>query len=134
MGLDIGAKRTGIAISDPRRTIASPMDTVPTTDLLSFLEGVMAAHGGVEFVVVGEPKQMDGTPSESEPVILKVIENIRKRWPELNIFRQDERFTSKMASRTLVDMGVPRKKRRSRELLDQISAAYILQGYLDRRV
>jgi putative Holliday junction resolvase len=133
IGLDIGAKRTGVAISDPGRTIASPMDTVQTPDLLSFMEDIIGA-GGVEFVVVGEPKQMDGTPSESEPVILKVIDKIRKRWPDLDVFRQDERFTSKMASRTLVDMGVPRKKRRNKELLDQISAAYILQGYLDRRV
>ncbi len=134
MGLDIGAKRTGVAISDPRRTIASPLDTVPTPELLTFMEGLIADQGGVEFVVVGEPRQMDGTPSESEPLILKVIEKIRKRWPDLEICRQDERFTSKMASRTLVEMGVPRKKRRNKELLDQMSAAYILQGYLDRRV
>jgi len=130
LGLDVGARRIGLAISDPGKTIASPAGTIETSCIPSCLEHWV--DQGLECIVLGEPLQMDGSPSESAPVVQSVRDKIRARWPELRIYVQDERFTSKIAGRTLLNMGVPRGKRREKGRLDEMSAALILQDFLDR--
>ena len=132
LALDYGTRRTGIAITDPFQLIASGLTTVPTDDLWDFLEQYLREED-VERIVVGEPRQMDNTPSEVEGAISAFLKELSKRYPKLPVSRQDERFTSKMALRTMVEGGMKKKKRRQKETLDQISATLILQSYLSRK-
>ena len=132
LALDYGTRRTGIAITDPFQLIASGLTTVPTDDLWDFLEQYLREED-VERIVVGEPRQMDNTPSEVEGAISTFLKELSKRYPKLPVSRQDERFTSKMALRTMVEGGMKKKKRRQKETLDQISATLILQSYLSRK-
>ena len=132
LALDYGTKRTGVAITDPFQLIASGLTTVATEDLWDFLEQYLREED-VERIVVGEPRQMDNTPSEVEGAIRAFLKELNKRYPKLPVSRQDERFTSKMALRTMVEGGMKKKKRRQKETLDQISATLILQSYLSRK-
>jgi len=129
LALDYGLRRTGIAVTDPLQLIASGLTTVATSDLIPFLEEYTREEE-VERIVVGEPRQMDNRPSEVEGAIGKFLAELRKRLPEIPVARQDERFTSKMAARSMVEGGVKKKKRREKEALDEISATLILQSYL----
>ena len=132
LALDYGKVRTGIAVTDELQLIASGLTTVATATLTDFLTKYLAEEK-VERIVIGEPKQMDGTASESEALIQPLIQQLQARFPQIPIERQDERFTSKIASRTMLDSGMKKKKRQNKALLDEISAALILQAYLDRR-
>lgn len=132
LALDYGTRRTGVAITDPFQLIASGLTTVATDDLWDFLEQYLREED-VERIVVGEPRQMDNTPSEVEGAIGGFLKELNKRYPKLPVSRQDERFTSKMALRTMVEGGMKKKKRRQKETLDQISATLILQSYLSRK-
>lgn len=130
--MDYGTRRTGIAITDPFQLIASGLTTVATDDLWDFLEQYLREED-VERIVVGEPRQMDNTPSEVEGAIGLFLKEFYKRYPQLPVSREDERFTSKIALRTMVEGGMKKKKRRQKETLDQISATLILQSYLSRK-
>ena len=132
MALDYGKKRTGVAVTDPLQLIASGLDTVPTQDLLPFLERYFAEED-VACVVVGEPRRMDYTHSEVEPEIRTFIARLQERFPQVQVARQDERFTSKMAVRSMVEGGMKKKKRQDKAAVDQISATLILQAYLSRK-
>lgn len=127
--IDFGTKRTGVAITDPLRIVASGLDTVPTEQLLPYLQG-LCARESVSILVVGEPKQKLGNASAVEGDILKFIEQFAQLCPEVEIHRFDERFTSKLAIRSLIDAGASKKKRQNKALIDQISATIILQDYL----
>ncbi|HSJ11342.1 MAG TPA: Holliday junction resolvase RuvX [Gillisia sp.] len=129
LALDYGLKRTGIAVTDEMQIIASGLATVPTKELMQYLEKYFKAEN-VELVLVGEPKQMDNTASQSEVTILEFIAKFREKFPEMELKRVDERFTSKMAVRTMIDSGLKKKKRQDKALLDEISATIILQTYL----
>jgi len=131
VALDYGKKRTGIAVTDELQLIASGLTTVATHELLDFLKKYMADEH-VAMLVVGEPKQMDNTPSESENLIIPFLKRLKKVFPELPVEREDERFTSKMAVRTMIDSGLKKKQRRDKALVDEISATIILQAYLNR--
>ena len=131
LALDFGKVRTGIAVTDELQMIASGLTTVPTVDLLSFLSEYTQKEA-VEKFVVGLPKQMDGTPSESEKLIQPFLNKLKQQFPNIPIERQDERFTSKMAVQTMIDGGMKKKKRQDKAKLDEISATLILQAYLDR--
>lgn len=131
LALDYGTKRTGIAVTDELQIIASGLATVPTAELMPYLEKYFKAEN-VELVLVGEPKQMDNTASESEGAIAGFIEKFRGKFPHMEVKRVDERFTSKMAIRSMVDSGMKKKKRKDKSLLDEISATIILQTYLYR--
>jgi putative Holliday junction resolvase len=111
--------------------IASGLETVPTDDLLPYLERYLAREE-VACLVIGEPRRMDYTHSEVEPDIRAFIARVQERFPHLPVARQDERFTSKMAARSLVEGGMKKKKRREKALLDEVSAVLILQSYLER--
>lgn len=132
MALDFGQKRTGIAITDPLKLIASGLETVQTSDLMPFLEQYFNAND-VEGLVIGEPKRMDNSASAVESDIQKFIEKVRNRFPSLPIWRQDERFTSKIAVQAMVEGGMKKKKRQDKGMVDQISATLILQAYLSRK-
>lgn len=129
MALDYGIRRTGIAVTDEMQIIASGLATVPTTDLLSYLEKYFNSEN-VELVLIGEPKQMDNTASQSEGAIAEFIKKFKEKFPQMELKRVDERFTSKMAVRTMIDSGLKKKKRQDKSLLDEISATIILQSYL----
>jgi len=130
IGLDYGRKRTGIAVTDPERIIASPLTTVPTHGLMAFLKNYVTEEE-VDCIVIGEPKQMDYTASESEQYIIPFVKQLRKVFPGITIERVDERFTSMMASQAIIDSGAGKKDRRDKTLVDKVSAAIILQTYLE---
>ena len=130
IGIDFGQKRTGIAITDPGKIIASGLATVPTKDVMTFLEEYVLKQP-VDKFVVGEPKQKDGSVSEVEKSILKFIKKLKNKFADISIERYDERFTSKIAFNTLLESGVGKKKRQNKSLVDQISATLILQSYLE---
>jgi len=129
LALDYGGKRTGIAVTDEFQIIASGLATVATKELLPYLENYFKTEN-VELVLVGEPKQMDNTPSQSEAAILEFLKKFKEKFPLMEMKRVDERFTSKMAVKTMIDSGLKKKKRRNKALLDEISATIILQTYL----
>ena len=129
MALDFGTKRTGIAVSDELKMIASGLTTVKTPELLDFLEKYFKEEN-VELVLVGEPKQKDDTASAVEVYILQFLKIFIKKFPEMPVKRIDERFTSKMAFQSMIDSGLKKKKRRYKALIDEISATIILQSYL----
>ncbi len=131
IAIDYGHKKTGIAVTDELQLIASGLTTVPTTKLISFLKEYLSEEK-VEKFVVGEPKQMDGTPSESEELIQTFLKKMSSSFPKIPIERQDERFTSKMAMDTMIASGLKKKQRRNKALIDEISATLILQTYLNR--
>ena len=131
LALDYGKVRTGIAVTDELQLIASALTTVETKELIPFLEKYLKEEN-VERFVVGQPKQMDNTPSESEELIQEFLKKLMAIFPTIPVERQDERFTSKIAFRSILDSGVKKKKRRDKALVDEISATLILQAYLNR--
>ena len=129
LAIDYGKKRTGIAVTDHLQIIASGLTTVSTSELYSFLKEY-TNNEKVELFLVGEPKQMDNSVSESEALIAPFIVELMKMFPTIPIKRIDERFTSKMAFQTMIDSGLKRKQRQNKALVDEISATIILQSYL----
>ena len=129
LAFDYGQKRTGIAITDELKIIASGLTTVTTLSVFTFLEDYLSTEK-VELFVIGEPKQMNNTASESEKLILIFINKLTNKYPKIPIKRVDERFTSKMAFQTMIDSGISKGKRKNKALIDQISATIILQTYL----
>jgi putative Holliday junction resolvase len=131
LALDYGKVRTGIAVTDELQLIASGLTTVETKELIPFLAEYVQ-NESVEKIIVGLPKQMDNTPSESEELIQSFLKKLTGRFPSMPIERQDERFTSKMAFQSMLDSGMKKKKRQDKGLVDEISATLILQAYLNR--
>ncbi len=129
LAIDFGKKRTGIAVTDELQIIASGLTTVATDDLLSFLQEYIRKEK-VELFVIGEPKQMNNTESESEQYIQPFLTSLQQKFPSIPVERVDERFTSKMAFQTMIDSGLNKKQRRNKALVDEISATIILQSYL----
>ncbi|MAB58185.1 MAG: Holliday junction resolvase RuvX [Aequorivita sp.] len=129
LALDYGSKRTGIAITDELQLIASGLTTVATSTLRDFLKKYIASEK-VDLVLVGEPKQKDGTHSNIEVEIQKFLKKFSETFPDLDVKRVDERYTSKMAFQTMIDSGLKKKQRQNKALVDEISATIILQEYL----
>ena len=132
LALDYGRVRTGIAVTDELQIIASGLTTVDTKELLNFLRKYVQEEK-VEKFVIGEPKQMNNLPSESEELIKPFLRTLEGVFPKIPVERQDERFTSKMAFQTMIDSGLNKKQRRNKALVDEISATIILQAYLNRK-
>lgn len=132
MALDYGAKRTGIAVTDELQIIASGLTTIATNELLDFLIDYIEKEN-VETIVIGEPKRLHNEPSDIESEIIKFIQKLEKKLTSVSIARFDERFTSKMAFQTMIDSGLPKKKRKNKSLVDEISATIILQSYLSSK-
>lgn len=129
MAIDYGQRRTGLAVTDPERIIASGLTTVDTPRLMSFLEDYCKREP-VDCFVVGEPRQMNNTPSESARLIEPFVAKLAARFPDKQIARIDERFTSKMAFQTMIDGGLHRKQRQNKALIDEISATIMLQDFM----
>ncbi len=129
LAIDYGAKRTGIAITDELKLIASGLTTVRTHDVFDFLKDYFSKED-VELVLVGEPKKVDGSFSENEARIQQFLNRFVKLFPNMKVERVDERFTSKMAFQTMIDSGLKKKQRQNKALVDEISATIILQTYL----
>ncbi len=132
VAIDYGRRRTGVAVSDPLKLIGNALDTVPTHRLEEFLAQYLAQND-VDTIVMGMPTQMDGSPSETFSLIKPFVERLRKRFPGVEVVLYDERFTSVLAHRALIEGGVKKMDRRNKGLIDRISATLILQGYLDSR-
>lgn len=132
MAIDYGQKRTGIAVTDEMQIIASGLTTVPSETALNFLKDYFAKER-VEAVLIGEPKQMDNTPSQSAPIIDAFVSAFKNAFPDMPVVRVDERFTSKMAFQTMIDSGLKKKQRQDKALIDEISATIMLQDYLSRK-
>lgn len=129
LAIDYGKKRIGIAVTDELQMIASGLTTIHTAEIFSFLEDYLKKET-VELFIVGEPKQLNNLPSESEILIKPFLEKLKKQFPDIDIKRVDERFTSKMAFQTMIDSGLKKKQRQNKALIDEISATIILQSYL----
>ncbi|BCY28686.1 Holliday junction resolvase RuvX [Flavobacterium okayamense] len=130
LAIDYGKKRTGIAVTDDMQIIASGLTTVETEKLISFLRDYFSKNK-VEKVIIGEPKQMDGSASESAILIDSFITKFKEVFPNMIIERIDERFTSKMAFQTMIDSGMKKKQRQNKGLIDEIAATILLQDYLN---
>lgn len=129
MAIDYGKKRTGLAVTDPERIIATGLTTVETPKLMQFLADYFAKEP-VDIIVVGEAKQMDNTPSESARYIEPFVTALVSKFPDKEICRMDERFTSKIAFQAMIDGGLKKKQRQNKALIDTISATLILQSYM----
>lgn len=130
LAIDYGTKRTGIAVSDPLRLIAGGLTTVPTKDLERWLADYFSREE-VSTVVLGKPTRMDGTPSDTWRYIEPLAARLRRAWPDKEVVFHDERFTSVMAHRTMLESGIGRMARRDKALVDKISATIILQSYME---
>ena len=129
MAIDYGKVRTGLAVTDPVRIIATALTTVDTPTLLPYIKDYCAREE-VDIFVVGDAKHLDGTPSESMQLIEPFVERLREAFPDKEIARMDERFTSKMAFQTMIDSGLRKKQRRDKGMIDQIAATIMLQDYM----
>lgn len=130
LAIDYGTKRTGIAVSDPLRLIAGGLETVPTRDFERWLADYFAREE-VSTIVMGKPMQMDGTPSETWRFIEPLARRLQRAWPDKEVVFHDERFTSVLAHRTMLQSGIGRMARRDKALVDKISATIILQSYME---
>lgn len=130
VGIDYGRKRTGIAVSDPLGIFASALETVPAGNLLAFLKNYTQKERVIRFVV-GYPMNLNNKPSEAAKDVDQFLNMLRKQFPDIPVTLEDERFTSKMAMRTLIDGGMKKSDRCEKENIDKVSAAIILQSYLD---
>lgn len=129
IAVDYGGKRTGLAVTDPLKIIATALTTVDTPQLIDFLKKYCQTEE-VESFVVGQPFRLDGRPSDIEKEILKFIEKLKEALPDKPVFRLDETYTSKIGMQSLIDSGVKKKDRRDKRLLDSVSATLILQDFL----
>ena len=131
IGIDFGLRRTGLAASDPLGIFASALDTVDSTKIIDYLKKYAQAERIVHFVV-GYPVNMDGRPSEAQSHVDAFLPVLKKAFPDVPVTLEDERFTSVLAHRAMIDGGMKASRRRDKKEVDRISAAIILQSYLDR--
>lgn len=132
MAIDYGLKRTGIAVTDPLQLIANGLTTVATKDLEAFVLDYVARED-VECIVVGHPRQMSGQDSENMRRITPFVNRLRKLLPSVPVELFDERFTSVLAHRAMLESGISRKARQNKALVDEISACIILQDWMEAR-
>lgn len=132
LSIDYGKKRTGLAVTDPLQIIPNGLATVATSTLIDFLKDYLSRES-VERVVIGEPRQMNGEASENLARVQQLVARFKKLFPTVPIEFYDERFTSVLAHRAIIDSGIGKKARRNKALVDEISATIILQDYLQMR-
>lgn len=130
LAIDYGTKRTGIAVSDPLRIIAGALETVETKGLERWLAEYFAREE-VSTIVLGKPSRMDGTPSDTWRFVEPLAARLRRAWPDKEVVFYDERFTSVLAHRAMLESGIGRTARRDKALVDKISATIILQSYME---
>jgi putative Holliday junction resolvase len=129
LAIDYGKKRTGLAVTDPLKIIANGLTTVNTQELFDYLKDYIAKEE-VEKIIIGLPYQLDGSPTDATPSVLHCIRRLNNSFPTIPIVPVDEQFSSKMASRAMVEMGMKKKDRQKKELIDEIAATILLQEYM----
>ena len=129
ISIDYGAKRTGLAVTDPLQIIATGLTTVESKQLIPFLKDYFAKEV-VELIIIGEPKNWDDTDTHATALVEKIIVQLQKNFPAIPIKKVDERYTSKMAKEAMLEMGLKKMQRRNKKLVDEIAAAIMLQEYL----
>ncbi len=129
LAIDYGEKRVGLAVSDCSQVIATKLTTVSTMEIFPFLENYLK-NEEVDLIVVGNPKQMDNTPSQSAKSVRIFVDNLSNTFPDMDIYMIDERYTSKIASQTIAKSGLKKKKKQEKGLIDTIAAVLILQDFM----
>ncbi|THU40016.1 Holliday junction resolvase RuvX [Niastella caeni] len=129
LSIDYGLKRTGLAVTDPLQIIATGLTTVETPKLIPFLKEYFAKEP-VELIIMGEPKNWDESDTHATPLVKKAVEKLKKEFPAMPIKMVDERYTSKLASQAMIEMGLKKKQRQNKALVDEIAATIMLQEYL----
>ena len=127
--IDYGAKRTGLAVTDPLKIIATPLTTIESKELIPFLKQYFAKEE-VELILIGMPLNLDNSPTHGTPLVLSMIKQLEKNFPTIPVKTVDERYSSKLASKAMVEMGMKKKDRQVRGNSDQIAAAMLLQEYM----
>ncbi|WP_438946795.1 Holliday junction resolvase RuvX [Sediminibacterium sp.] len=130
--IDYGGKRTGLAVTDPLQIIATALTTIPTKELIPFLKNYIATEP-VELILIGEPLNLDDSPTHATPLVQQAIKLLTKTFPSIPVQTVDERYSSKMAVRAMIDMGMKKKDRPEKGNIDQIAATILLQEYLQNR-
>lgn len=131
LGIDYGTKRVGLAITDDLQIVASPLETVETVRIVDHLKNLLSKEN-IELIVLGEPKYPDGNISETTKKVYVFKKELEKLFPNIPVQLEDEMYTSKMASETLLSAGIKKSKRKDKSLLDKVSAALILKSYMDK--
>jgi len=131
MAIDYGKKRTGLAVTDPLKIIATGLTTVETPKLVAYLKDYTAKED-VEQIIIGMPTNMDDSDTHATPLVRNFIQQFRKLFPSIPITEVDERFTSKMATQAMLEMGLKKKQRQNKGLVDEIAATIMLQEYLNK--
>ena len=131
LAIDYGRKRTGLAVTDPLRIIATALETVESTALISFLKNYLQKETVDEFVI-GMPRTLKNEDSEIAPLVRKFIEELKNNFPDKPVYETDERFTSRMAQRAMIEGGMKKKDRQEKGNVDKISATIILQSYMEQ--
>ena len=132
LAIDFGLKRTGLAITDPMQIIASPHETIPSRELLSYIRSY-AEQEVLDAIVIGMPKNLKGEDTDTTASVINFVRKLKKHLPEIPVYEEDERFTSKIAQREMISGGMSKKDRRVKGNVDKISATLILQSFLERR-
>jgi putative Holliday junction resolvase len=130
--IDYGGKRCGLAVTDPLQIIATSLTTIDTKDLFNFLTDYFSKES-VELILIGEPLNLDNTPTDATPLVQKAILDLGKKFPHIPIQTIDERFSSKNAVKAMVEMGMTKKDRRDKKTIDRVAATMLLQEYLSNR-
>ncbi|MDP9040824.1 MAG: Holliday junction resolvase RuvX [Bacteroidota bacterium] len=131
IAIDYGLKRTGIAVTDPLQIIASALTTISSARIFTFLEEYFKKEN-VELILIGDPRNLDDTPTNLSADVHRIIQILKKKFPEVPVKMVDERFSSVMASRAMLAMGMKKSKRRAKGIVDQIAATMMLQEYLSK--
>ena len=131
LSIDYGLKRTGLAVTDPLKIIATGLTTIESPKLIAFLKDYFKKET-VERILIGEPKNWDDTDTHATPLVRQIIIRLQKEFPLIPLETVDERNSSKMASRAMIDMGMKKKQRRNKALVDEIAATILLQEYLEK--
>lgn len=132
LAIDYGSRRVGLAVTDPQQLIATPLDTISPGELMDYLKAYMQKEP-VEKIIIGYPLRTDGTSTHATPYVKELLGKLSQEFPQLALQTVDERYTSKMAQRSLLESGAKKKSRARKENLDQISATLILQSYLEAK-
>lgn len=131
LSIDFGKKRTGLAVTDPLKIIATGLTTIETPKLLSFLKDYVSKEN-VERIIIGMPSNLDDSPTHATPLVESFIKQLNKTFPAIPVVEVDERFSSKMASQAMIEMGMKKKQRQNKAMVDEIAATILLQEYLNK--
>ncbi|HTF30074.1 MAG TPA: Holliday junction resolvase RuvX [Flavitalea sp.] len=132
MAIDYGLKRTGLAVTDPLQIIATGLTTIESPRIINFLRDYFSKEP-VELIIIGDPRNWDDSDTHATPLVREVIKRLEKKFPSIPVIPVDERYTSKMASQAMIDMGMKKMQRRNKALVDEIAATIMLQEYLQKK-